>query len=75
MDFNLYTENNPPTNTMNSNSVMGDPAFTSAGSPDWNYSIQSASDAKENGDPDLKIRYDINWDPRNTSDPSIGAYE
>lgn len=75
MDFNLYTENNPPTNTMNSNSVMGDPVFTSAGSPDWDYSIQSASDAKGNGDPDLKVRYDINWDLRNTLTPSIGAYE
>lgn len=75
MDFNLYTTNDPSMNTMNSNSVMGDPAFTSAGSPDWDYSLQSSSDAKGNGDPDLKIIYDINWDLRNASAPSIGAYE
>ena len=75
MDFNLYTTNDPSTNTMNSNSILGDPAFAGAGSPDWDYAIQGVSDAKGNGDPDLKIKYDINWNSRNTSTPSMGAYE
>lgn len=70
-----YTTNDPSMNTMNSKSVMGDPAFNSAGSPDWDYSTQNFSDAKGNGDPDLKIKYDIDWDLRNASAPSIGAYE
>jgi hypothetical protein len=54
MDFNLYTKNDPPGNNMNSNSVMGDPAFAGKGFPYWDYSLQSSSDAKGSGDPDLK---------------------
>jgi hypothetical protein len=41
----------------------------------WDFTIGSSSDAKGNADPSLGIKYDVDWNLRSLTAPSIGCYE
>lgn len=55
------------------NSILANPDFIDRNK--WDFNIKSSSPACKKGEPGTGIRYDINWKKRNTSAPSIGAYE
>jgi hypothetical protein len=56
-----------------SHSVIGDPQFINEGN--WEFDLETTSPAKARGYSFSNIAYDINWDPRDTATPTIGAYE
>jgi len=54
-------------------SFVDDPLFTDPHA--WDFTLQSGSPVKGKGDASSEIPYDINWDPRDTDTPSLGAFE
>lgn len=69
MDYNCFNNGNPS----GPNSITGDPLFENEGN--WDFVLQGSSPAKNRGKYFSNIKYDINWNLRNSTNPSMGAYE
>jgi hypothetical protein len=69
IDYNCYSSGT----ATGPNSVTGDPQFANSGN--WNFVLNGSSPAKNRGNYFANIKYDINWNPRNLTNPSMGAYE
>ncbi len=69
LDYNCFNIGNPS----GPNSVTGNPLFENE--VNWNFVLQGSSPAKNRGNYFSNIKYDINWNPRNLTNPSMGAYE
>jgi len=75
MDYNLFNDDTYiyNVNSYNEHSFGGDPKFVDR--DNWDFSLGQDTEAKGKADPSLKIKYDINWNIRNTETPAIGCYE
>ena len=69
LDYNCFNNGNPS----GPNSITGDPLFENESN--WNFVLLGSSPAKNRGKYVSNIKYDINWNPRNLINPSMGAYE
>jgi hypothetical protein len=69
IDYNCYSAGT----ATGPNSVAGDPQFENSGN--WNFVLNGSSPAKNRGNYFSNVKYDINWNPRNLTNPSMGAYE
>jgi hypothetical protein len=69
IDYNCYSAGT----ATGPNSVTGDPQFENSG--DWNFALNGSSPAKNRGNYFSNVKYDINWNSRNLTNPSMGAYE
>jgi hypothetical protein len=69
MDYNCF--NNGVAS--GAHSVTGDPQFMNEGN--WNFDLEATSPAKAKGFYFSNIAYDIDWDLRSATTPTMGAYE
>jgi parallel beta-helix repeat protein len=76
-DYNLFSDDTYGSGyTANTHSILGNPHFTNANmSTTWDFRLGSGSSAIGKADPSLGIKYDIDWNLRSLTAPSIGAYE
>jgi len=63
----------PTVGSIGLHSFIEDPEFNNAES--FDFSLQSFSPVKGAGYSTSGIKYDIDWNPRNITEPSIGCYE
>jgi hypothetical protein len=69
IDYNCYSAGT----ATGPNSIAGDPQFVNSGN--WIFELDGSSPAKNRGNYFSNVKYDINWNPRNLTSPSMGAYE